>query len=350
MNIRKKINVAIVGFGSSGSILHAPVILQNKGFRLVAIVSSRPATVRKQFPEINVLSDLEQLLRLCDLDLVVVATPNSTHYELVKKCLQQNKHVIIEKPMTLMLTEAKELIAIAKQKNRVLCTYQNRRWDGPIITLNSVIQSKVLGHIYQCDFHFDRYRPVVQKIKWKELNIEGGGALYDIAPHLIDHALCFFGMPESIQADIATQRSNAVVDDYFHIVLMYGKTRVLLHSSSVILGDVPHIQVHGANGSYSCYGMDGYTPPPVKSRDKMPGKNKLIQNRSILKIYDAGGVKNIDLVTYHATYGEYYCQIYEAIVNGAPQPVSFTDMLNNVSIMSLARKSFETNQRLLVDN
>src|SRR5690606_33857871 len=120
---------------------------------------------------------------------------------------------------------------LAKQKNLVLCTYQNRRWDGPILTAKKLLNDGALGTIYQCDIHFDRYRPVSKKIKWKEQDIDGAGALYDIGPHLIDHALCFFGFPESIQADVGIQRKTAEVADYFHIVLTYGPTKVILHSS-----------------------------------------------------------------------------------------------------------------------
>jgi scyllo-inositol 2-dehydrogenase (NADP+) len=340
MTTLKKFKVGIVGFGLSGSTLHAPFILNISGFDLVGVVSSNPEKVALQLPQAQVFKSLEEMLRNIDIDLVVITTPNHTHYELTKTCLKQNKHVVVEKPFVLKVDQANELIELAKQKNIILCTYQNRRWDSAALTLKKLLSDGVLGNIYQCNIHFDRYRPTVKKIKWKELNIEGAGTLYDISPHLLDHALCFFGMPNSIQADVTTQRKNAEVTDYFHISLTYGKTKVILHSSSVVLGDVPHMQAHGDKGSYICYSMAG----DEKCNLNLPVG--ATQNQTILRLNEGNAIRNIDLKIEATNYQPYYEQIHAAVAGIDAQPVSFADMLNNVRLMELAIESANTGQRI----
>src|SRR3990167_6775194 len=106
MNMAKKIKVAIVGFGLSGATLHAPSILKIRDFDLVAVVSSNREKVAVQLPHAQIFDTVDEMLCRVDVDLIVIATPNHTHYALTKACLQKGKHVVVEKPIVLNLVQA----------------------------------------------------------------------------------------------------------------------------------------------------------------------------------------------------------------------------------------------------
>ncbi len=356
MSDAKKIKVAIIGFGLSGSTFHAPFLIHSSQFSLVAVVSSKKAHLAALLPTVPVFADIEELLNSqMSVDLVIVTTPNHTHYEISKIALQNDKHVVVEKPFVLKPAQAQELLALAKQKNLILCSYQNRRWDGPIVALKKLIMAGIFGDIYQCDLHFDRYRPQVKKTKWKELNsVDGAGSLYDLGPHLIDHALAFFGWPEYLQADITKQRPDADVDDYFHLNLSYGKTRVILHSSSVILGDVPSIQVHGDKASFICYGLDEQEENLSHFWQQPAGNLSAIvdqpaKNKAILRTYENSVITDATVEIATGNYQNYYEAIYKAIQGIAPPPISAEDMLNNVRLIDLAYLSNKSGQRIKLD-
>ncbi len=349
MMIEKKINVAIIGFGLAGEIFHAPFITKSLNFDLVAIVSSQREKILAQFTNVRVFDSTQDMLRNAEVELVVIASPNHTHYELAKLCLQYNKHVVIDKPWVLNTAHAQELIALARQKNRVLCAYQNRRWDGPVLTLRELLQQGVFGEIHQCEFHFDRYRPTVQKTRWKEADISGS-VLYDLGPHLFDHALTLFGWPDSLQADLAMQRRATEIIDYFHIVLGYGAMRVILHSGSVILGETPHIQVYGEKASYICYSMDEQENN-LRRQKNYPLSNPIVIDKSTpdpdrLCVIEEGNIRQTPLIPMVDNYQQYYDQLYTALITHTPPPVSYDDMLNNVRLIDLAFESYHSGRKL----
>ncbi len=348
MIINKRINTAIIGFGLSGSIFHAPFLSSSPAFNLIAVVSSNLLKVQSQLPLVKVFATMETMLANVDVDLVIIATPNHTHYEFAKIALNYHKHVVVEKPFVLAVNQAEELIQLALNKQRILCTYQNRRWDGSILKLKTLFEEGIFGNIYQCNFHFDRYRPQVKKTKWKEFNIEGSGSLYDLGPHLIDHALCFFGWPDTVQADMAIQRKGAQAIDYFHLVLTYNKIKVILHSSSVILGDVPHLQVHGDNANFIYYGIDPQEARLINLINKTISLEKEL-NHGMLRIYKNGQIKDRELIIEVGDYQQFYNQLSAAINGQVEPPVSSADMLNNVKLIDFALKSFTLGKKLAIN-
>jgi len=345
MQIVPQIKIALVGFGLSSKIFHLPFILHSNKFQLVAVISSKPEEVHAQLPQVAVFGNLEEMLKKMDIDLVVISSPNHTHYELAKICLQYNKHMIVEKPFVTNSAAAEELINIAQEKKLILCAYQNRRWDGPILLWRKLMNENIFGDIYQCNLQFNRYRPIAKKTKWKELALEGSGLWFDLGPHLIDHAINFFGIPDTVQADIAIQRADAVVDDYFDVTLTYGNTKVILHSSSVALTELAHIQVYGDKASYICYNVD--EQESKLSNPKL--SDTMASNKALLTINNEGVIKSIDLDVPTGNYQIFYNKIYDAIIHGAEPPISNTDMLNNIRLLELAMESSKTGQKLSLD-
>jgi predicted dehydrogenase len=222
------INVGVVGFGLAGKVFHAPFIQAVEGLNLVAI-ARRHVAGDPAYPGVDFVGGVDDLL-IRKVDLVVVATPNSSHYSIAKQCLLAGKHVVIDKPFTSTLTEAVDLVQTANEQKRLLTVFQNRRWDGDFMTVQQLLKENALGRVIVYESHFDRFRPELREDKWNEEGIEGNGLLFDLGPHLIDQALLLFGLPEAIQADLRKDREGSSVVDAFDITLHYPRRRALLRA------------------------------------------------------------------------------------------------------------------------
>lgn len=168
------LQVALIGYGGAGRIFHAPLISGVPGLQLNAIVSSQHAAVLADWPGVRSLASANVALADPAIDLVVIATPNASHFELAKSALNAGKHVVVDKPCTVTLAETDALLALAKANNKVLTVFQNRRFDSDFLALQQVIQSGTLGRLVQVDSHFDRYRPTVP-VRWREQSTPGCG-------------------------------------------------------------------------------------------------------------------------------------------------------------------------------
>jgi scyllo-inositol 2-dehydrogenase (NADP+) len=331
------IHVGLVGYGMASSVFHAPLIEYVAGLKLTAIVSSHPEKVLRDYPHVQVVPTLEHLLERDDIALVVVATPNETHYRFAKRALEAGKHVVVDKPFVIHTTEADELIRLAQQQNVVLSVFHNRRWDNDFLTIRHLLQSRLLGELATYVAHYDRYRPIVRN-RWRELALPGSGTLYDLGSHLIDQALVLFGVPESVWADIRSQRKGAQTDDYFHIVMNYPQQRVILHSSSLVREAPPHFQLHGSKGSFIKYGFDsqedalkaGKRPgDPNWGQDEVAHYGELTVDVGELTI--AGKV-----TTLPGRYEAFYQGMVEAIMQNKPAPVAPEEARNTVRIIECA--------------
>jgi scyllo-inositol 2-dehydrogenase (NADP+) len=248
------IAVGLLGFGLSARILQRPLI-EAAGMDIVAAVTHQHEALRRNLPGAVALPDLASLLALQRLDLVVVATPNQLHFPQALAALEAGKHVVIDKPMALDVRQCDRLIEVADARGLALTVFHNRRWDSDFLTLRQLITSDALGPIATFEARWDRYRPTVPD-RWRERADHGGGALYDLGAHLIDQALCLFGPPEWLEADVFAQRAGAGVDDAFQIRMGQGTRRIVLESSSIAADASLRYTVHGLKASFRKSGLD----------------------------------------------------------------------------------------------
>ena len=263
------LNVALVGYGFVGKVFHASLIANTPGLRLHSVVSSDARKVHADHADVRVVGDAKVAFADPDIDLVVIAAPNTAHAPLAMAALAQGKHVVVDKPFMVTLEEARQVVAHAARAQRIVSVFQNRRWDADFLTVQKLIAQNALGEVAEFHSHFDRYRPVVAD-RWRERDQPGSGVWYDLGPHLLDQALQLFGMPEAISADIALQREGAQTADYFHVLLSYPKLRVMLHAGALVAAHGLRFAVHGTRGSYLKHGMD---PQEQALRDgQVPGQ------------------------------------------------------------------------------
>src|SRR5216110_541897 len=248
------LNVGLVGFGFAGKVFHAPVIRAVQGLRLTTIVQ-RHGAPDPSYPDVDFVSSVEDLL-IRPLDVVVVATPNTSHHPIAKQCLLAGRHVVVDKPFTTTVPEADELVQLGAAQRRVVSIYQNRRYVGDFVTLRALVSQGALGRVTLYESHFDRFRPELRPGAWREQSLPGSGVWFDLGAHLLDQALVLFGTPQAISADIRIERDGAAADDAFDVALHYPHMRALLRASMLTNSPGPTFAVHGTKGSYIKYGLD----------------------------------------------------------------------------------------------
>jgi predicted dehydrogenase len=332
------LKIGIVGYGYASQVFHAPLIASVPGLQLAAIASGNPAKVAADWPGLAVDPSPEALFRRPELDLVVIATPNDTHGPLASQALAAGKHVIVDKPFTLTLAEARALQDRAEQAGRLLSVFHNRRWDGDFLTLRRVLGSGELGRVVQFESRFDRFRPEVRD-RWRETGGPGSGLWYDLGPHLLDQALQLFGRPEALTLDLARQRDGARSDDAFLAQLRYGETRVLLGASALAAAAGPRFRVHGTRGSYLKSGLDpqedqlkaGYRPPaPDWGLDPAPGTLTALAGERL----EARAVPPLA-----GDYPAYYAAIRDALLGRCANPVPPSEAIEVMALIELGLRS-----------
>jgi scyllo-inositol 2-dehydrogenase (NADP+) len=334
----KILNVGMIGYGLSGSVFHAPIINNLPYFKLTHIVSTKKNIVSEPNVSLKILEEADLLFQSDDIDIIVITAPNQAHYSLAKKALSAKKHVILEKPFVVDSCQGKELIALAKKNHLILSVYHNRRWDNGFLTLKDILKEKILGNIYLYEAYFDRFRPYVTLEKWKEKKQAGAGILYDLGSHLLDQALCLFGVPHAIWADLHIQRQNAQAIDYFYLVLDYGKLRVSLGSSSIAAMPRPVLSVHGDKGSFVKYGLDPQEEQ-LKSGMIFSDPEYGIENEAFsgqLKLSDQDAQETQKILSLPGSYQTYYEKIYQCIVNKSENPVLSDSALKVIELIECA--------------
>ena len=320
----KTINTAICSFGMSGQVFHAPFIDVNPKFNLYGILERTKNSAKKSYPNASVFRSLEELLEDDAIELVIVNTPNITHYDFTKKSLEAGKHVIIEKPFTVTSQEAQELIILADKNRLKISVYHNRRYASDYRTVKKVIHEGQLGNIVEAEFHFDRFVPNLSYKQHKEIPTKGVGNLYDLGSHLIDQALQLFGMPKSVFASMDSFRKNSKVHDYFDVKLFYKAHYVTLKSSYFVREPLPAYSIHGTNGSFIKSNADiqeAELQKGVKPNTEGWGIEPETEKGMLHSMKNGNSVKEW-VTTEKGNYMDYFDGIYDAIINNDPVPVS----------------------------
>lgn len=245
------IRTALLAYGMSGKVFHAPFLTTHPGFELLAVAERTEQRMHLDYPTIRSYPSVAELLTDANLELVVVNTPSSTHFELASQAMRAGKHVLLEKPVATSVAQLQELLALAKQTGRHLLAYQNRRWDSDFGAVARVVDSEQLGQLLEAHLRFDRYKPALNTKKFKEEPGPGAGLLYDLGPHLIDQAISLFGQPLSCHKTLGYNRPTTRVDDFFSLHLRYAQgLNVWLTSSLLVAAPGPAYVLHGTLGSY----------------------------------------------------------------------------------------------------
>ncbi len=341
MNSYRPIVTAILSYGMSGEVFHAPLLDVHPGFRVKTILQRKSDKSKQYYPEVAIVRSLEDILNDPEIELIIVNTTNDTHFDFAVKAMEAGKHVVVEKPFTNTVEDAQKLIALAKKKNKMLSVFQSRRWDGAFMTLQKIIASAVLGKIVEYEAHYDRFRNYIAPNTWKEVPGPGSGILYNLGSHLLDQVLVLFGKPEFVSARIGTQRPGGRVDDFYDLRLEYAGLSVIVKSSYLVREPGPLYIVHGVNGSFVKYGIDpqeealklhqipgspGWGAEPEKFWGKL--------NTEIDGLHYEGKIETLP-----GNLLGYYQNIYEVIREGKELAVKPEQAMQVIQLIEAAMKS-----------
>jgi scyllo-inositol 2-dehydrogenase (NADP+) len=338
------IEVGLVGFGLAGRAFHAPVIRAVPGLHLAAIVQRSGNEAAGKYPDVRIVRSLDELLSITGIRLIVIATPNETHYPFARQCLDAGRDVVVDKPFTTNPEEAVALLQLAKETGRLLTVYQNRRYDGDFQAIRQLVEAGTLGRMVRFETAYDRFRPQLKPGAWRETARPGSGILFDIAPHLIDHALVLFGLPEAVTADVRIERENAVADDAFDIMLHYSNgMRAVLRSSILAAAPRPRFVLFGTQGSFVKQTFD---PQEMNLRqgtipEDKPWGYEPEESWGVLTVPKADLFDQRRIPSANCDYRDYYANVRDALLGRAAPAVTPEYALNVMRMLELARASSE---------
>ena len=336
------IRTALTSFGMSGKLFHAPFIDTHPDFYLVGAWERSQKNIQAIYPHTQSFSSYDEILNDSSIHLVIVNTPNDTHYEYTKQALLAGKHVVTEKAFTVTVQQAEELDALAEKLNLKLAVYQNRRYDADFLTIQKLIAEDKIGDFLDIQISFERYRTTLSPKVHKEINTPGAGVLFDLGPHLVDQALLLSGLPKAVFADIRTTRKIGKVDDYFILILYYSNHRIILSSGMVFMQQLPAYKIYGTKGCFIKYRAD------VQEDDLLAGKKpgtaqwgeEPKDKWGVLSTDTDGNISAEIIPSLKGNYGIFYEKMAQAIKHHHPLPTSAKEGRDIIRILEAARTSF----------
>ena len=340
------IRVGLIGFGFVSKTFHVPLLEATDGYKITAVSSSHPADVKAVIPDVDVVSDPKALATHSDIDLIVIASPNETHAPLAEAAMRAGRNVVVDKPFTITVDEARHLASVAREKNVLLSVFQNRRWDSDFLTVQDAIRQDLTGRVVLFESRIDRYRPDVRD-RWREIPGPGAGLLYDLGPHLVDQMLLLFGIPDTVQATLAKQRRGARTDDYFQLVLRYGEMVATLGAGSLVSGGSARFAVHGDKASVVKQEPD--IQEDQLRAGMLPGAKDWGLDPDDAVLYEGATGATRVLKAARGDQRGYYVALREALRGRAPNPVSPEQGATVMAIIEAGLRSDAEGRRVVPD-
>lgn len=339
------IKVGLIGFGAGGQTFHAPVLTTVKGLQLVKIRAVKPeqvAMAKAKYPGASIVPTAEEIYNDENIDLVVITTPNTSHYSLALQALEAGKNVVVDKPFTINTTEADELISAAAKRKLILSVFHSRRFDSDFYTVQKIIKNGLLGKLVELESRYDRFRNYLKPNAWREEDAPGTGILYDLGAHLIDQAQALFGLPAAVSADIRIQRKGGKAIDSFEVILHYPELKVSLKAGMLVREPLPRFILFGNSGSFVKYGLD------VQEEALKSGFTSLTKKNWGIEPANIWGTLNTEINGQHfigkiesekGDYAGFYQNIYDTIVGKDTLIVTPLEARNTVRIIELSMQS-----------
>jgi predicted dehydrogenase len=317
--------------------------------RLAAILQRKGDEAAVAYPDAKIVRSLEELLALPEIQLVVIASPNETHAPLAHAAMAAGRDVVVDKPFTTSYAEAVDLVNFAEKSRRFLTVYQNRRYDGDFQAIRELVSAGTLGRIVRFETCYDRFRPNFKPNAWREKAEPGAGILFDIGPHVIDHAMVLFGLPEAITADVRIERQGGLADDAFDIMFHYPNSlRAVLSSNILAVMPRPRFLLFGTKGAFLKRTVD---PQENNLRfGNLPEKGswgaESEENWGLLTLSDGTSTTQRRIPSGTGDYRDFYANVRDVIEGKAKPFVSLQHALDVMRALELCRASSEQQRTL----
>jgi scyllo-inositol 2-dehydrogenase (NADP+) len=334
------LKVGLLAYGAIGHE-HNRAVSNVGGFELVAVCDSNPARIevaKSLAGSIEGYEDANQLLD-SEIDLVVISTPPNSHFTWAKQALEKNKHVVLEKPMALTVSECDELIKVAEEKNKTLVVYQNRRWDPDFLTIRKILDEDKIGEVFHAEIFVGGYGHPCNY--WHSDEAVSGGAIFDWGSHFLDQALSLFG--KEIKFVTANEHKVNWLDvtnsDHARITLTYqnGLEVEFIHSD-LAAALKPKYYLLGTKGAI----VGEWREEKVVARNEI---GTLSEDRfapadspASIKLFDKNGsvtwVKPEQALAF-----QFHRELEDWIFQGIPMTVNAESSRNVVAVMQAAARS-----------
>ncbi len=346
------IRVGLIGFGMAGRVFHAPLISSVEGLELAAVVERTTNKAAERYPGITTYRSVEELLADASIKLVVVATPNSTHFPIAMQALEAAKNVVVDKPVALSADEVDQLAELAGGIGLHLFPFHNRRFDGDFLTIRKLMDERSLGRLVHFESNFDRWRPGLSSRAWKEETDEGG-ILHDIGTHLVDQALVLFGEPSAVGADIRRERDGDGANDAIIIRLHYFTGfSVTLGANCLSSLARPRFHLRGTRGNFWKWGLDPQEDALGKIT-KITETNwgqEAADHWGTMSTEVDGGLATQQVPSATGDYRLYYAGVRDVLQgNAAAPPVTPTDAWRVARVLEWAKQSSDEHRAVECD-
>jgi scyllo-inositol 2-dehydrogenase (NADP+) len=341
--IDQPVRTAILSYGMSGEVFHAPLLNALPQFELYGVVQRRSDKASAHYPKTRSLRSVDEVLDDPTIELVIVNTPNETHFDFAARALLSGKHVVVEKPFTVTAEEARQLMALSVSVDRVLTVFQNRRWDSDFLTVRRILEQNLLGKIVEFEAHYDRFRNYIEPNTWKEERSPGTGILYNLGSHMLDQVLVLFGMPDYVDARIGAHRPGGKVDDFYDIRLEYPEHLAIVKSSYLVKEEMPRYIIHGLKGSFVKYGLDTQEQALKEKKDPNDPRWGTEPEGKGGKINYLQGTETVEerVPSEQGDYKIFYRDLYETIRNKRELEVKPSQALD---VIRLIEACYESNK------
>jgi predicted dehydrogenase len=337
------LRVGLVGFGMAGRVFHAPLISSVDGLELAAVVERHSDHAAQRYPDVKIYRALEDLLADPSIDLIVVATPSGTHFEVAKQVLEAGRNLVVDKPTSVASDQIRTLIELAHARQRLLVPFHNRRWDGDFLTVQKLLHEHQLGRVVYIESRFDRWNPGHTRRPWKDDPdpAQGGGVLLDLGTHLVDQALVLCGKPLGVAAEVLRERDGEGSDDAFTLRLHYAGCTITLGANALSAPAGARFHLRGTRGNYRKKGVD----PQEAALNKITRISAANWGQEpapdwgLLYVDVEGGMVSRPVASLPGDYRMFDAGVRDALLGTAPPPVTAVEAWRVARILEWARIS-----------
>lgn len=345
----KRINFGVIGHGFMGP-RHVAMINSFAETTCVAVCDIDEMRLLTVPESIQKYTNADELLANDNIDVVVIATPNKTHKDLVIKATQAGKHIICEKPIAMSVADFEAMAAAAEKAGVFLTSHHQRRFDRDFSIVKAAYDQHLLGDVHlikSCLWGFNG-----NMHDWHVYKSEGGGMLMDWGVHLLDQLLYLVDSPLlSVFADLRNV-INFEVDDYLKIILRFANNVTTeIELSTYMLSDKEdwfprHWFVFGRTGSLYTDGLEEVTGKIVRTTRlltdaKDPTGRYSGPTRSFGKP-EEGLLVTEELPRVNTSAREYYVNFIKALQGKEELFVTIPQLRRVLKVMDAIRTSSET--------
>ena len=333
----KPVKTGLLSFGMSGKLFHAPFIAEMERFDFVAVVERSKKEAQRYYPDIISYDSVDDMLSNPEIELIIINTPNNTHFDFAKKALEAGKDILVEKPFVATSKEAKELFELGRKLNRKVLVYQNRRWNSDFYSVKDIIESRKLGDLIEMHVRFDRYRLEIVPKAFKETPLPASGIAYDLGSHIIDQIIYLFGKPEKSLKIGTKNRKDTQVEDYVSFILSYGKGVQVYITTSYLVADTSSAYVlHGTEGSFRKERSDVQETQlneGIKPSDPAYGI-EAESDQGVLTYYNKDKEKIVENVeAKSSTFSDLFEHVFQTVRNDKLYPITEEQIIAQLEIL-----------------